>query len=192
MANMAQGRACHVALPISKMLYVCGGCDGSAVLADCEVYDPAQQLESSVIHLEARKLHAGVEYESKLYCFGGRDGGAHDKRTTECLDPASTATATGEAKWIMLKEMPVYRHHHVAVVLKTGCIAIMGGIVDYETSDSVSLYHPEKNTWSLAAWRLPDARYWFSRGIDRRQPDLLIFDGHGPTGKAEDCIVEFD
>ena len=117
MANMAQPRAWHVVLSISKMLYVCGGSDGIASLASCEVYDTCSASSASSADswkamtpmLERRCYHAGVECEGKLYCFGGID--AIHETTAERFDPSS-------GKWSALAEMTFARSGYATVVLK--------------------------------------------------------------------------
>ena len=136
--------------------------------------------------LHRRRIHAGVEYDGKLYCFGGLNDGCDVLKTVEffCDD-----------KWTAVADMPFGSSSHAAVVLPTTkCIALMGGSITCEQQfDPVSLYSPENDTWSKTTWGLPGTDSVFSVFSADIISDnqLLIFGTREHPHKEQFFIFDF-
>ena len=152
------------------LLYVCGGGSYSDIynkLKACEAYDPATDNgRLSLNMLSARSHPAGVEFDGKLYCFGGFDG-EHALSTAEVFDPT---VFDGGGEWTMLAPLPMARWSGAAMVVvgssSSSCIAVMGGMLSVGSVGHASrlpmLYDIAHNSWSAASWTLPSPLSDFS------------------------------
>lgn len=182
-APLLRASGSHAAVVCSGRLYVCGGDVGTRLhSARCEMYDAPRNAWTGVAEMgKGRADHAAVVYRDTILCFGGFiEGSGARNRSVERFDPLTQ-------KWTRRRDMPSEWYSGAAVVLATGCIALLGGsILDtrlqvqgYVTSDWMCAYDPERDLYLTPhGWKLPGQRENFSAHcVMWRNPairDLLV------------------
>jgi hypothetical protein len=100
--------------------------------------------------------------------------GGYDQPATGSTPRALNSTMIFDPRtgsWSVAAPMNLSRARHAAVVLSTGKVAVLGGIVTSPTS-SVEIYDPSTNKWEVSK-PLAQARYDHSAETDGTQIYLL-------------------
>jgi N-acetylneuraminic acid mutarotase len=150
-------------LPSGKVLAAGGRSnnveDSSDWLASAEVYDPATGTWTPTGSMAAprSRFSLTVLASGKVLAVGGYMGNQDtpilDRHlaSAEVYDPATgTWTPTGS--------MTTPRADHLAALLPSGKVLVMGGVSQYEPTQSAELYDPATGTWSDAGTLL--APHW--------------------------------
>ena len=135
--------------------------------------------------LHRRRIHAGVEYEGKLYCFGGLNDGYNVLKTVEFFC---------DGKWTAVADMPFGSSSHVAVVLPTTkCIALMGGSITVSSNLIQWRCIPRKMIGSKTTWGLPvmDSVFSVFSADIISDNQLLIFGTREHPDKEQVFIFHF-
>jgi N-acetylneuraminic acid mutarotase len=147
---MSTDRRGHTAtlLQSGTVLFVGGAAADGAAYA--ESYDPATKQWSGVPNAEpvSRSLHtATLLPNGKVLIAGGQlwtgAGNLTVLATAFLFDPATGG-------WLAAARMPAPRENHVAVLLRTGAVLVIGGDGGADAMNSADLYDPATNGWHSA------------------------------------------
>ena len=133
--------------------YMVGGTCFNASTNQCEIYDPAKDMWSTVSPMGAsRMFHSATLLNSgEVLVVGGFCGGT----STEKYNPLTDT-------WVPLAPMNVARVKHTATLLNDGRVLIIGSIGNAfgnNFGNSCEIYDPVANTWTPQA-PMNEARSW--------------------------------
>jgi N-acetylneuraminic acid mutarotase len=166
-----------MATAVNGILYVIGGevsvtgvANQGIYLDTVYAYDPATATWTQKASMPtARSSGATAVVDGRIYVTGGRPPHGHDFAV---YDPAMDS-------WTVLSNLPTQRNHLAAGALNGKVYVVggrFGGGVGSEMTDTVEVYDPASDTWSLAA-PLPSRRAGIN-GIAARGC-LYVFGGEG-------------
>ncbi len=128
----------------NNKIYCIGGSlvDGRGPVASNEAYDPATNSWANLtaIPTPRRSLQANA-VDGKIYLIGGELVGATD--LNEVYDVATDT-------WTTKEPMPTAVYYYASAVVN-GKIYILGGIGPNANSDTVQIYDPATDSWSMGA-----------------------------------------
>jgi N-acetylneuraminic acid mutarotase len=143
---------------IDGKIYVGGGTDGSSVLAEAAVYDPATETWSSIAPMPEPTSHAASGTDgARWYVFGGRgpadaDGVAHALADVQVYDPATDTWTTSGSGPDAPSPLPVGREGMGGAPFVDGRFYVIGGRgangPGADVYDRVDVYDAETNVWT--------------------------------------------
>jgi len=157
LSSLATPRVFPAGAYLDHALYVIGGLvERNTSVAIVEKYDFRARTWTRPAEISiARSRMPAVAFSGKLFVFGGikeDSTGYQNLAIVETYDPESNA-------WTRLRDMPVGRHGHSAVVVGDN-IFLMGGYTDAGETDLVSEYDPVTDTWKARS-PMPTSRGFF-------------------------------
>jgi MBG domain-containing protein/Big-like domain-containing protein/galactose oxidase-like protein/Kelch motif protein len=180
-STMLTERHGHTATRLADgRVLIAGGANGSGVLNESEIYDPASATFSTAGNLNsARADHSATLLgDGRVLIAGGRDG-AGSLNTTEIFNPATGAFTNGPA-------LSVARAGHSATLFADGRILIVGG----DASGSAEIFDSAL-TASSATGALSGARSMHSAAL-LQDGRVLIVGGQDASGTALNSGEIFD
>ncbi len=183
-STMSSARRGHTATRLSDgRVLIAGGENGSGVLNESEIYDPASSTFSSAANMTVARVDhtATLLGDGRVLIAGGRDG-AGAVATTEIFDPATGAFSSGPS-------LSVARAGHSATLFANGTLLVAGGTA----SGSAELLNVGAGTSSAAgtmsvarsmhsAALLQDGRVLIVGGRDASGNELLSGEIYDPAG----------
>ncbi|KAL0870830.1 hypothetical protein ABMA27_004676 [Loxostege sticticalis] len=152
-APMSTRRSSVGVAVLDNRLYAVGGYDGASrqCLHTVERYDPARDAWEACPAMAARRSGAGVgAVGGALYAVGGHDGPAV-RRSVERLRPGDGAA------WAPAPPMHTARRN-AAVVAHKGKLYVVGGDDGAANLDTVEVFDPATETWSILGERMSVGR----------------------------------
>jgi len=144
-------------------IFVIGGESSGDAHNATQIYDPVADSWSLGADMPTGRSELGVVKGSDglIYAMGGYNGSAMS--VVEAYDPSTNT-------WTRKASMPTPKVEFGATVGSDGKIYVIGGGTDYGNNDgpffdSVEIYDPRTNTWSVPSWSesiMPTARKEFS------------------------------
>jgi N-acetylneuraminic acid mutarotase len=131
---------------IGGQIYVVGGWNGTTVLPNNQVYNPATNTWSTSEPMPlATYSAASAVYKNILFIFGGSTSGTNVVSKVWAYDPAKDL-------WVARLAMNTARAQARAVV-ENGIIYVIGGVdsVDGDRLTTVEAYNPVSNSWTEEA-----------------------------------------
>lgn len=139
--TMTISLAYHGVEVINKLLYICGGTDGTEILNELFVLDPLTgECHQRASMREARCYVATASIQGQLYAMGGHNG-VQRMRTVERYDRHQNI-------WHPVTSMNAARSDASACVYKDK-IYIAGGLNDQVIEPSVEFYNSQDKTWTF-------------------------------------------
>ena len=148
-SGLAFARRRHTATPLAdgRVLFV-GGENGSGLIGQSEIFDPANQTFSAAGNLNvARADHSAVQLADGRVLIAGGSGATGNLATTEIFDPTTGAFASGPA-------MSVARAGHSATLFADGRVLIAGG----DNNGIVEIFDPSTGAFNAVGVNLNSAR----------------------------------
>eukprot|EP00794_Sanderia_malayensis_P020312 gene20312-22311_t len=163
-----------------KVLFSCGGYDGTKCLQSCFGFLPN---EERLCHLSmmkvARQDHAVAEVDGNVYAIGGFSSRHGPLDSTECYNPVRN-------NWKLMMSMNTKRKS-LAVAALNGKLYATGGLDDnYSSLNTTEYYDPQLNRWQSCD-NMNESRYshclvadedhiyaiggWQLSSVERYQPD---------------------
>ncbi|XP_016656991.1 kelch-like protein 2 [Acyrthosiphon pisum] len=130
---------------LNNLLYAVGGADDDNCLKSVECYDPTLDTWTPVAEMSTNRQGVGVGVLNGLmYAIGGYDGD-EDLKSVEVYRPT-------DGVWSSVADMEICRFRPGVVALD-GLLYVMGGISDDSIySDTVEIYNPKTNTWTMESF----------------------------------------
>ena len=171
-----------VAVVSDDRLYLFGGEDGEAVLADSYVYDPgAQRWQELPAMPTARTMAVGGLLGDKLYVVGGSDG-ERPLQTCELFDPPS-------AEW---SECPPLQQARAAAgsAVFLNKLYVLGGALEGDDSFG-EVYDAAEQSWTtFEIPMLAEAPNWPYVGVSNVETHIYVVGGeHG--GQLSDALYVY-
>jgi len=186
-----QGRAAQASCVIDGKIYIFGGDEGYNWVPYVDEYDPATDTWISKAPIPQEKglgigLFTCSAVQGRAYIIGGL--GAED------------ATAVGEYnpvkdRWIIKEPMQFGRYSPASAAVK-GKIYVLGGCPDRaaytcpNAQDSIEVYDPVQDGWSLLASSMPTPRFGFSTCLLNGR--IYAIGGVGASPEALAVIEDYD
>jgi len=120
--------------------------------------------------------HTAEVVGSRLYLFGGLDGGSRGK--VQIYDPAAD-------RWSLGAGMP-FAAGSSATATINGKVYLAGGIVGDRTTAQAAVYDPATNSWQALA-PMPQGRNHAAAATDGRR--LWVFGGRGPGSGDNNTVA---
>ena len=183
-APMPTPLAFSTAAVLKNEIYVVGGGNGTANVADVQIYNPVTNAWStSPSYPTAIGSASSAVAKNILYVFGGSSDGVNPTNAVWAYNPKTKA-------WTGVAAMPTARWATVAVLeKKTNIIYVIGGDINSSGNgniDTVESYNPATNTWTEEAPMLV-ARGQAAAGLIGTT--IVVADGatngQGTTGDTE-------
>jgi hypothetical protein len=128
--------------PVHDRIYMYGGAPSDGRLY---CYDPAQDTWSVLASmLEDHNSIKGLYCRGKLYALAGYDTTYHPKTACEAYDIETNT-------WYYTARLPKLTMAYEAVVWRDSLIYVMGGFDLGNPTDTVWVYNPFRDTWTLAS-----------------------------------------
>ncbi|MEP7123669.1 MAG: kelch repeat-containing protein [Byssovorax sp.] len=153
-----------------------GGTDGTAPLADAELFNPATSVWTATASMaQAREQHAAVVLANgKVLVTGGLDAGGAIAGV-ELYDPQTTL-------WTARAPMANARARHTMTKLANGTVLVVGGTDGAVSLASCEIYAPATDTWTpIAPLHQARARHTTALLADGR---VLVVGGSDDVGAS--------
>eukprot|EP00102_Acyrthosiphon_pisum_P025033 XP_016662243.1 PREDICTED: ring canal kelch homolog [Acyrthosiphon pisum] len=125
---------------LNNRLYAVGGSDGKLCLKSVEYYDPVLDTWTPVANMSVVRHGVGVGVlDGLLYAIGGYNG--KNLKSVEVYRPS-------DGVWSSVADMEIYRSCPGVAVLD-GLLYVFGGEKESSINDTVEIYNPNTNTWTL-------------------------------------------
>lgn len=149
-SSMQSRRAYHSVQVFNSQLFVLGGFrkepeeQSGTYFAEMESFDLQRMVWNEQPPMNLRRCYVmTAAVGGKIYAFGGSEGqGLVRHQSAECYDPTTNA-------WAYIPDMISQRSDGAAAVGGDGCIYVFGGFTGTEILNTVEIYNPEQNTWSM-------------------------------------------
>ena len=169
---------------VQETVYVVGGVErgatGDTTVAAVEAYDPVKREWTRCAPMAtARAFAAAVEFDNRVYVFGGVDASGKALDSAEVYDPQRDA-------WTAAPSMASARGRLAAVNHMRRSILVAGGIGNDEcNSDYVRVFHPDRNIWK--EWPpLPTPRHGFALvDADDQSERVFAVGGYDEAGPLD-------
>lgn len=186
-----QGRAAQASCVIDGKIYIFGGDEGYNWVPYVDEYDPATDTWTSKTPIPQDKglgigLFTCSAVNGRAYIFGGL--GAENAAAVGEYNPA-------EDTWILKKPMQFGRYSADSDVVN-GKIYVMGGCPDRaavscpNAQDSIEVYDPVQDEWSLVSSSLPTPRFGLSTCV--LDEKIFAIGGVGAQPDALAVIEDYD
>jgi N-acetylneuraminic acid mutarotase len=185
---------------IGGKIYFAGGIIGSATTNKVAVYDLAQNSWSATLlaPMPQGVNHAAAATDgSKLYVFGGRDGGnsvSNGFNYLQIYDPVTNTWESSEDAGSTLLPLPQARGGMGKAVLHAGELYVIGGETTNgpgATADRVynrvDIYNPVTKTWRLGN-AMPTARHGIFPLL--RSGKIYVAGGGVKAGNSQSTVFE--
>ncbi|XP_029347547.1 ring canal kelch homolog isoform X3 [Acyrthosiphon pisum] len=125
---------------LNNRLYAVGGWNGDTHLRSVEYYDPTLDTWTPVANMFECRQGAGVGVlDNLMYAIGGFNGQYH--KSVEVYRPS-------DGVWSSIADMNLCRYLPGVAVLD-GLLYVFGGEIESAILDTVEIYNPNTNTWSM-------------------------------------------
>ena len=133
---------------VDNFMYVCGGMGRPAhARATCQRFDPRTCTWSRLSHMKTRRQSFPlVAHDDRLFAFGG--GTPVEQSFEHPPTDKCEVYSIDRNEWKFIARLPQRRKSSSASV-HSGKIYVSGGRTDTETSNTLFVYEPEQDTWSL-------------------------------------------
>ncbi|CAI6369977.1 unnamed protein product [Macrosiphum euphorbiae] len=138
---------------LDDCIYAVGGGDDKNSLNSVEVFDVSNQKWRLVASMSTGRWDFGVGVlNNLLYVVGGGSNGKC-LRSVEYYDPTldtwtPVADIPSDGVWSSVADMEICRFRPGVVALD-GLLYVMGGESDEHINDTVEIYNPKTNTWTM-------------------------------------------
>ncbi|KAF0764307.1 kelch-like protein 20 isoform X1, partial [Aphis craccivora] len=140
--SMSTQRNSHGVGVLNNLLYVVGGFDGRMYLNSVECYDPSLDTWTPVAKMFKCRIQCGVGVlDGVLYAIGGKYNKTVYLKSVEAYTPSSGV-------WTTIADMHFCRSQF-GVVVSNGLLHVIGGHNNGGYLNSIEIYNPKTNTWSL-------------------------------------------
>eukprot|EP00102_Acyrthosiphon_pisum_P023579 XP_016660789.1 PREDICTED: ring canal kelch homolog [Acyrthosiphon pisum] len=125
---------------LNNRLYAVGGSNGKICLKSVEYYDPTLDTWNPVAEMSEYRQGVGVGVlDGIIYAIGGYNRVYH--KSVEVYKPS-------DGVWSSVADMEICRFHPGVAVLD-GLLYVFGGEKESSIVDTVEIYNPNTNTWTL-------------------------------------------
>jgi N-acetylneuraminic acid mutarotase len=127
---------------LNGQIYLVGGYNGTAAIADTQIYNPATNVWSAGVSLPTT-LNGGAAavVSNVLYVIGGSPNGSLTQTNTVWAFSLTTN------EWAAKSNMPTARQNAAAVV-ENNVIYVIGGYANGAFLNTVQSYDPATDTWT--------------------------------------------
>ena len=148
-AAMPTALAFSTAAVLKNEIYVVGGNNGTANVADVQIYNPvANTWSTGSSYPTAMAFASAAVVKNVLYVFGGTGDGTTPTNAVWAYNPKTKT-------WTAAAAMPTARWGSEAVVEKTtNIIYVIGGVINASGNGAITTvesYNPATNTWTEEA-----------------------------------------
>ncbi|XP_060880188.1 ring canal kelch homolog isoform X2 [Metopolophium dirhodum] len=130
---------------LNNLIYVVGGYNRQSVLKSVECYDPSLDIWTSVTQMSTSRRWVGVGVlDGIMYAIGGE----HNENNRSYFLNSVEAYSPISKVWSFIANMHNCRISP-SVVTYNGLLYVMGGFSGVKFLDSVEIYDPKTNTWTI-------------------------------------------
>ena len=127
---------------LGDFIYAVGGYDGKSSLASVEVYAPKEDSWKRVADMRVKRRGLGVGVlNGVLYSVGGYNSHGGTRKDVECYNP-------DRDEWTFIREMNFARTN-ASVVTNNGLLYVIGGHNGSSFLQSIEVYDPKTNIWTV-------------------------------------------
>ncbi|RZT36612.1 kelch repeat-containing protein [Cupriavidus agavae] len=157
-----------------------GGYTTGGVTANAALYDPAADawLATAPMAVPRSGHTATLLADGRVLVAGGSQGPSTQTASAEIYNPATNT-------WTPAANMAEARESHSATLLPNGKVLIAGGHTQPGAtlfSDTVEIFDPTTNTWTMAATRMASARSQHGSALSTDGAQVILIGGVNTTG----------
>ncbi|CAI6373712.1 unnamed protein product [Macrosiphum euphorbiae] len=143
---------------LNNLLYAIGGAGNGHSLRSVEYYDPTLDTWTPVADMSACRQGVGVGVlDNLIYAVGGFE--SKDLKSVEVYRPS-------DGVWSSVADMEICRYRP-GVASLNGLLYVMGGESDESINDTVEIYNPNTNTWTLERLSRNEVKIYGGVVVDR-------------------------